>query len=123
MVDPQGAPTTGLLTGVRYIKDNRLLPTGMIKAQAGKDIAVHGDAVNDADFNGGGDRVQFHVDVGNARGAVRVEAELLFQSIGYRWAQNLKAYDAAEPRRFVDYYEATAQASAEQVASATTTVP
>ncbi len=50
MVDSDGLPTTGLLRGVRYIKDNRLLPAGMVKAQASGDIAVHGEAQGDADF-------------------------------------------------------------------------
>ena len=123
MVDSGGVPTTGLLRGVRYIKDNRLLPAGMVKAQASDDIAVRGDAQSDADFDGGGDRVLYRVDARNARGAIKVEAVLQFQSIGYRWAQNLRAYDAAEPRRFIGYFEATASASAEQVASATATFP
>jgi hypothetical protein len=34
-----------------------------------------------------------------------VEAQLLYQPIGYRWANNLKKYDAAEPRRFYSYYD------------------
>ena len=52
MGDPAGAPTTGLLTGVRYLKDNRLLPRGFEKASADRDIAVVGDAAQDADFAG-----------------------------------------------------------------------
>ena len=54
-----GAVTTGLLTAVRYVKDNRLLPHGFDKRTADKDVAVHGDAEGDADFAGGGrsDRV------------------------------------------------------------------
>jgi hypothetical protein len=38
-----------------------------------------------------------------------VPAELLYQPIGYRWANNLKAYGKeAEPRRFTGYYDAMA---------------
>ena len=99
MVDGGGRPTTGLLTGVRYAKDNRLLPRGFDKATADADIAVHGDAERDPDFSGGGDRVSYRVDVGQARAStLRVEVVLLYQSIGFRWAQNLRAYDAAETR-------------------------
>jgi hypothetical protein len=38
-----------------------------------------------------------------------VEVELLYQPIGFRWAQNLKSYSqASEPKRFTDYYDAMA---------------
>jgi hypothetical protein len=47
---------------------------------------------------------------------MRIEAELRFQAIGFRWAQNLKKYDAAEPRRFVGYYDAMAGVSSEILA-------
>ena len=45
MVDPAGAPTTGLLAAVRYAKDNRLVPRGFQKGTAAREIAVVGDAV------------------------------------------------------------------------------
>ena len=38
-------------------------------------------------------------------------AELWFQPIGFRWAQNLKGYDAFETQRFVRYYDAMAASS------------
>jgi hypothetical protein len=41
-----------------------------------------------------------------------VQAELLYQPIGYRWANNLKKYDAAEPRRFNSYYDPMGRPSA-----------
>ena len=39
--------TTGLLKGLRFVKDNRLLPRGFDKASADADIAVRGDAAAD----------------------------------------------------------------------------
>jgi hypothetical protein len=110
--DRNGAVTTGLLNAVGYLKDNRLLPRGFDKASASAQIAVHGEALQDPAFTGGGDRVHYSVAVTEAMGPYRVEAELLYQPIGYRWATNLKAYDAvAEPRRFNGYYDAMGTAT------------
>ena len=111
MTAPDGRLTTGLLTAVRYVKDNRLLPKGFDKRSAGADIAVHGEAEADADFSGGSDRVRYSVPTAGAQGPFQVEAELWYQPIAFRWAMNLKAYDAPEPKRFVGYYEQTAAAS------------
>ena len=57
------------------------------------------------------------------RGPLTVAAELLYQSIGYRWAENLRAYRAPETERFTRYYEEAAAASAMPVARATAVVP
>ena len=32
-------------------------------------------------------------------------AELLYQSIGYRWAENLRGYEGQEVDRFIAYYD------------------
>ena len=50
MGDASGRPTTGLLTAVRYLKDNRLVPRGFDKSTADPWIAVVGAAAQDADF-------------------------------------------------------------------------
>lgn len=123
MADAGGAVTTGLLSGVRYLKDNRLLPLGFDKASAGADIAVHGEAANDPSFTGGGDEVRYVIDVARDRAPLRVEAELWYQPVGYRWAQNLRDYDTAETRRFVRYYDGMATASATLLARATAAMP
>jgi hypothetical protein len=115
--DRNGVPTTGLLTATQYLKDNRLLPRGFDKATADKEIAVYGDAVRDATFAGGGDRVRYSVDVAPG-GTYTVEAELRYQSIGYRWAHNLDRYDAPEPKRFVGYYNSMSAEASVVVATA-----
>jgi len=112
MVGQDGRLTTGLLTGLRYVKDNRLLPDGFDKATASADVAVHGGATDDRDFVAGVDRVRYAPSLGNARGPFRVTAELVYQPIGYRWAENFRDYDAPETNRFVAYYEAMSGASA-----------
>ena len=98
--------TTTLLRGAGYAKDNRLLPVGFAKAQVEPEIAVYGVAAEDADFQGGQDTVKYHLDLGQAQGPFTVTVELLYQSVGYRWAQNLNGYDAPEPQRFLSYYQA-----------------
>jgi hypothetical protein len=103
MADSSGALTTGLLNAVKYVKDNRLLPRGFDKRTADKDIAVQGDAAQDPNFGDKGHSIRYSVATGDAQGPLQIEAELWYQPISYRWAQNLRPYDAFEPKRFVGY--------------------
>jgi hypothetical protein len=123
MVDHAGRVTTGLLWGVRYVKDNRLLPRGFNKADAPAEVAVHGEAGTDPDFEGGRDRVRYRLSLGAASGPLEVAVELLYQPIGYRWARNLETYDGPEPTRFVAYFDSMASASSVPLARARRTVP
>ncbi len=84
-----GKVTTYQLLAASYIKDNRLLPRGFDKAQPPRVSAVIGDALNDADFIGGGDSVQYRIPVDPAGAPFTIEAELLYQSVSYRWAKNV----------------------------------
>jgi hypothetical protein len=110
--DSKGNVTTGLLSAIGFLKDNRLLPKGFDKSTADHDVAVCGDAAGDAGFTDAGHRVRYSVDIGRAPGPFRIQAELVYQPIGFRWANNLKPYNAAEPRRFTRYYDAMSNASA-----------
>ncbi len=103
--DRQGRVTTGLLFAASYLKDNRLLPRGFDKKSAPPEIAVFGAALADPGFSDRGHSIRYSVDVGNAVGPFDVDVELWYQPIGYRWANNLKGYDADEPRRFTGYYD------------------
>jgi hypothetical protein len=118
MVDSAGKLTTGLLNGLRYIKDNRLLPRGFNKRTVTKDVAVVGDALEDADFTGGSDRIRYSVGLGNAQGPFQVEAELWYQPIAYRWAHNLEAFNTFESKRFLGYYETMSSGSGVVLAKA-----
>lgn len=120
--DENGHVTTGLLAGIRYLKDNRLLPYGFDKQTADKDIAVLGNAANDPNFTGAGDRVRYSVALGNAPGPFHVKAELWYEPIGYRWANNLKPYDSApEPHRFNSYFDSMNSGAAVILTSAEAT--
>src|SRR5467141_3323857 len=103
--DSAGHVTTGLLSAVGYLKDNRILPSGFNKESAEKDIAVIGEAAEDPNFNDKGSVVRYSVSTGNALGPFHIEAELWYQPIGFRWAHNLAPYTEAEPQRFVTYYD------------------
>jgi hypothetical protein len=116
--DRAGMPTTGLLTATQYLKDNRLLPRGFDKTTAPTDIGVQGEAARDPSFVGGSDRVRYRVPV-TGTGPYRIQVELRYQPIGFRWAMNLEKYDAPEPRRFVGFYRAAALGSSTIVATAT----
>ena len=111
MVGANNMPTTGLLSAVRFIKDNRLLPNGFNKNSVDQDIAPQGEAMDDNDFAAGGDKIRYSMPVGSAQGPFQVEAELWFQPISYRWASNLKPYTATEPQRFTGYYETMSSGS------------
>lgn len=119
MVDGADRVTTGLMSAERWIKDNRLLPEGF--DGSGPDasrVAVRGAATEDGDFRAGGDRVRYSIEVDPTAGPFTVTAELWFQPIAYRWAENLAGYDAVETRRFVDYYRVMSEGSAISIARA-----
>ena len=113
--DRNGRPTTGLLSAVRYLKDNRLLPRGFDKAGASPDIGVYGVAAGDSDFADGGDRVRYELRLPERPGSYQIEVELLFQPIGYRWAHNLLPYDAPEPKAFLEYFAAMSSSASSVV--------
>jgi hypothetical protein len=121
MGTPAGTPTTGLLQATQYLKDNRLLPRGFDKRTAAAEIGVFGAAAGDVDFQAAGDRVRYRVAVPRA-GRLTVEVELRYQPIGFRWAQNLATYRAAEPQAFVTYYNSLAPSSSVVVSRITRAV-
>ncbi len=118
--DSQGHVTTGLLSAVRYLKDNRVLPTGFDKHTAEHDIAVVGAALDDPNFTGGSASVRYAIKSAPA-GPYKIRVELVYQPIGFRWAHNLEPYKAAEPQRFVAYYEQASRKSAIVIAEVTGT--
>ena len=113
--------TTGLLSAVGYLKDNRILPSGFSKQTADKDIAVIGEAANDPNFTDKGSLIRYSVSTGDAPGPFHIEAELWYQPIGFRWAHNLAPYREAEPQRFVTYYDSMSSGTAVLLARAEAT--
>jgi len=112
MADPADNITTGLLTAVRFIKDNRILPDGFNKETADEWIEVHGNAYQDDNFIGGRDHITYRINMEEANMPLQVTAELWYQPIGFRWAQNLTSYEADETNKFVSYYNSMSDESA-----------
>lgn len=119
VVDYKGDTTTSLLSGAAYVKDNRLLPMGFDKESAESAVAVTGKAINDSNFQAGTDRITYRVGLENDIQNISVEANLMYQTIGFRWANNLRDYDTFETNRFVEYYQDNADISAVVLASDT----
>ena len=119
--DSAGHVTTGLLSAIGYLKDNRLLPSGFNKQNAEQDIAVIGEAADDPNFTDKGSVVRYSVSTGRAAGPFHVQAELWYQPIGFRWAHNLALYTAEEPQRFATYYESMSSGTAVVLATAEAT--
>jgi hypothetical protein len=105
-----------LLTAVRYVKDNRLLPAGFDKRTAHADVAVHGAAIDDADFVAASDAVRYSIDIGAAQRPFDVTVTLRFQPIAFRWAANLNARAAPEITRFAGYFREMAHESSVVIA-------
>ncbi|GIV63735.1 MAG: hypothetical protein KatS3mg045_1074 [Bellilinea sp.] len=110
--DPDGKVTTTLLRANHYLKDNRLLPRGFDKTQVSADIAVYGEAAGDMDFSGGGDTIQYRIPITGFKPPYKVEVEMLYQSIGYRWAEKFRQQENPESR---DFYRFTAAVANEPV--------
>ena len=112
MQDTDEQVTTMLLRGARYIKDNRLLPTGFQPNPDVPALAPQGQCAADPDFIAGGDRLTLALELGESPatggtpGPYTLQIELLYQSIGYRWAQNLIHESGPEIERFGAYYAA-----------------
>jgi len=112
MVNSSDQVTTGLLSAIRFVKDNRVLPQGFNKKTANGDVAVRGRAAEDVDFQGGGDRMVYSVPLQNSVGPFSIKAQFWYQPIAYRWSRNLGVHKAGEIERFTSYYDAMSDHSA-----------
>jgi hypothetical protein len=115
--DPTGAPTTVLMKMVARQKDNRLLPRGYRADGPHVEDTAPVGTDGDADFAAGGDTVGFRITLPRGGGRLRVEAELLYQSVPPLWVDALRGVEAEEAQRFVRIYDAAAKAP-EKVARA-----
>ena len=109
MGNTDGQVAHTLLEASDYLKDNRLLPAGFNKTKVPGEIAVHGHAETDANFNYAWDTVRYSVKLpeGNPGDVFSVEAALRSQPLSH--AQLIDLFpDEDEPAvaRFRRMYEA-----------------
>lgn len=108
--DSKGDVTTGVIAATSYLKDNRLLPAGFDKTKALADTAVAGGALGDSDFAGGGDALVYEFPLTASSGRMTVKVELVYQSIGFRWLENLRSSKTAERDTLFDAADKTVNA-------------
>jgi hypothetical protein len=106
MQDQAKKVTYTVLGGHSYVKDNRLLPNGFDKATAGNDFAVQGDAATDADFQGGSDQVTYQISTQGKSGPFAVTVEVLYESISYRFAEDLARDDTDLVKDYMAMHDA-----------------
>ncbi len=100
-----GEVTTSQMLAAGYIKDNRLLPSGFDKNSASPFIVPQGAAMQDANFRGGGDVVTYQIAVSEDDAPFTITVALVYQSVSYRWVQNLLAFDTEAIHTFNTYYQ------------------
>ena len=114
MVDVNGDLTYTLLRGARYIKDNRIPPAGFItSAERYADMAIHGGANDDANFNrdgngegAGSDLVTYLIDISEQTGELSVRIELLYQTVNPGFTDDLFTHETTAVQRFQGYFDA-----------------
>ena len=106
MANSNDEVTYTLLRSAKYLKDNRILPVGFNKATAPSDIAVRGSALIDGNFLGGSDQISYQLS-GLSSSSFTVEAELVYQTIAFAFAQDLFTETDTEITQFKTMYEAS----------------
>ncbi|WP_455200851.1 multiheme c-type cytochrome [Kaarinaea lacus] len=105
MGDTDGNVTYTLLRAARYLKDNRLPPTGFDKNSVADDIRVVGVAMGDMNFNAGSDIITYKIDIG-PNNASSFTAALKYQSLAYGFVSDLfQDNDNPEVAKFESMYD------------------
>ncbi len=110
MEDQAGQVTFGLMRAVSNRKDNRLLPKGWVAEHANGPATAPVGLGGDTDFAGGRDTVLYSIPIPDATvGPWSTEVTLLYQTLGSRYADELRKWDTPEMRTFFRYYDSTAR--------------
>ena len=102
MLNSNSEATSVLLQGVAFAKDNRILPEGFDKTKVPVDIAVIGDALIDDNFTGGSDTTTYLISLPPGTGELTIQVELLYQSVSYRFLDDLMSYPSPESKTLAE---------------------
>lgn len=103
MGDANNNPTFTLLRGATYVKDNRLLPRGWKNDHPDAKATRPYGIGNDPNFSPGTDQITYRIPL-KKQGRYTIEAELLYQTITPRHANELFQYDTPEVAAFGKMY-------------------
>lgn len=114
MGDLNGSVTQVLLRAASYLKDNRIPPLGFSSAADHyDDIAIHGLAEKDANFNAasnGSDNITYLVNInGQESGTYTVTVELLYQSVNPVDIHYFRPFETEKVNTFLSYYDKAAK--------------
>ncbi len=87
MADTDGNLTYTFMQASKYIKDNRILPLGF-KSNTPASAQPYGEAINDTDFVGGSDTVDYEVS-DLAEDEYTISVTLKYQTVSYGFMQDL----------------------------------
>jgi len=94
--DARGEPTTGLLRGAAFLKDNRILPAGFAPSEADAPWIKPAGVDEDPDFSPGGDTVDVVLVAPPAR--VTVEATVRYQAFSPSFLEDLTSAAVPEAK-------------------------
>jgi hypothetical protein len=120
--DPDGRPTTSLVSMAARHKDTRLLPKGWRRDGPHADDTAPAGIGGDVDFTAGSDGVDVAVAYAQDLPRATVFVWVHYQPIPPHWVEPLRSVDADECRTFVELYDA-ADKTPETVAAAVRAEP
>jgi mono/diheme cytochrome c family protein len=123
MGDASGRITYSLIRAAKPLRDNRLLPLGWRADHPDAALTKPHGTDADPDFLAGEDTVAYRVALPQGlQGPFKIEAALLYQTLGTRYAAELLTHDTPEVNAFRALYEALSDGDVAPVVVAQTEI-
>lgn len=114
MGDVNDERTVTLMRAAKYLKDNRIPPGGFRSdGPFAETTKVIGKAANDPDFNrtgtkegSGSDIVKYELALGESQSQLRVQIQLVYQSIAPAFVKDITTHSSPEGAHFLKMYDA-----------------